>query len=366
MSTSTPVSYARWDGVGRGFTVVDVAVGPPGPGDLLVRVDLATVCGSDLHTVHGRRPAPAPSVLGHEQVGTVVATGADPPTCTDGAVAAVGSRVVWSVAASCGTCARCRVGLEPKCHALYKYGHEPLAEHEPLGGGFATHCLVRRGTAVTRVPDVVPDLVASPASCATATVAAALAAGPPDLTGRRVLVTGAGMLGLTAAAMAARAGAHVVVADPHPERRRHAADFGAAQAVEDGSATDPVDLAVEVSGAGDAVRVCLDSLAVGATAVLVGSVSPGPPVALDPERLVRGWQTVTGVHNYRPRDLQTAVDFLAAAHADHPFADLVTGRHALDDLDAATGTTGAPRRAVAPHDGPALRSGRPPARAGCC
>jgi D-arabinose 1-dehydrogenase-like Zn-dependent alcohol dehydrogenase len=88
--------------------------------------------------------------------------------------------------------------------------------------------------------------------------------------------------------------------------------------------------------------------------VLAGSVSPGPAVPLDPERVVQGLHSVVGVHDYRAADLQTAVDFLAAQHGAHPFADLVAGRFALDEIDAASAAAQrgpAPRQAVLPGAG---------------
>lgn len=197
------------------------------------------------------------------------------------------------------------------------------------------------------MPAGLPDVVAAPASCATATVAAALRAGGA-LGGRRVLVTGAGMRGLTAAAMAAEAGAEVTVLDPDPARRAAAGRFGA---VPGGPDPVDVDVAVELSGAPSAARTCLAALGTGGTAVLAGSVSPGDPVPLDPERVVRGLHTVVGVHNYRPGDLRAAVDFLAAHHDRYPFAELVGGRFRLDKLDLAVAAARAgdrPRQAVLP------------------
>jgi len=82
-----------------------------------------------------------------------------------------------------------------------KYGHEPFDASRPLTGGLATHCLLFPGTGVEVVPDTVPDEVAAPASCATATVAAVLAAAGSLQPGMRALVTGVGMLGITATAM---------------------------------------------------------------------------------------------------------------------------------------------------------------------
>lgn len=174
------VRYARWDGVGRPFTLVTTTTpGSPDEGEVLVRIDLATVCGSDLHTVNGKRPSPVPALLGHEQVGTVLAVGPGAPSCVDGTAVVPGMRVVWSVTASCGTCPRCLRDHPQKCRDLRKYGHESLDEQAPLTGGFATHCVLLPGTAIVAVPEGLPDAVAAPASCATATVAAAIAAAGP-------------------------------------------------------------------------------------------------------------------------------------------------------------------------------------------
>lgn len=345
--------YARWDGVGLPTSVHATPVPTDlAPGELLVGIDFATVCGSDVHTVTGRRVSPSPSILGHEQVGRVLALGAGPaPLTTGGDPVTVGMRVVWSVTDSCGTCPRCLAGAPQKCLHLRKYGHEPVGDDWLLNGGFATHCLVRSGTAVTAVPDELPDEVASPASCATATVVAVLRAAGRPLTGSRVLVSGAGMLGLTAVAIAHHAGAEVTAVDPHPARRELALAFGADRVLAPDQATPEVDVAVELSGAATSVAACLDALDVGGVLVLAGSVSPGPAVPLDPERVVRRLLTVVGVHNYRAVDLADAVDFLATHHRDHPFAALVEGRWALDQLDlalAAAGRGQAARQGVVP------------------
>ncbi|WP_222844516.1 alcohol dehydrogenase catalytic domain-containing protein [Saccharomonospora sp. CUA-673] len=119
-------------------------------------VDLATVCGSDRHTVGGRRSAPCPSVLGHEAVGRVVAAGA-------GAPAAVGERVVWAVTVSCGACDLCRGGRTAKCRRVRKIGHEPFDAGWPLSGGFAGHVVLPAGATVVSVPDGLPDTLAAPA-----------------------------------------------------------------------------------------------------------------------------------------------------------------------------------------------------------
>ncbi|GHJ47228.1 alcohol dehydrogenase [Catellatospora sp. TT07R-123] len=343
------VRYARWDGVGRPFTVVTCPEVEPAPGEVLVEIELATVCGSDLHTVAGRRSAPTPTVLGHEQVGRVVAVGE--PVGAQRCPVAPGDRVVWSVTVSCGACGRCARGMEQKCLRLRKFGHERIDDSWTLNGGFATHALLPAGTAVVPIPRGVPAGVAAPASCATATVAAVLDA-VSAVADRRVLVTGAGLLGVTATAMAAQAGAEVVVCDPDPGRRALAKRFGAAYVVAPDALPAEVDIALELSGAAAAVQGCLGALAVGGHAVLAGSVLPGPTVAIDPERVVRGLLQVTGVHNYRPAHLVRAVEFLSDNHDRFPFAELTGTPFGLSAIAAAVAAAdGSPalRQAVDPH-----------------
>jgi putative phosphonate catabolism associated alcohol dehydrogenase len=302
-----------------GVLLRDVELPDPGHGELLVRVDLATVCGSDLHTVSGRRAAPSPSILGHEAVGRVVAAGPD-------ADREIGERVVWSVTAACGRCARCRRGFTAKCERVRKVGHEAFTGDWPLSGGYAEHILLPAGVGTVAVPDEVPDAVAAPAGCATATVMAALEAGG-ELSGRRVLVYGAGLLGVTAVAACSVRGASVQISDPHPERRELAVRFGAGP--DDGG---PVDIAFDFSGSSAAVDAALSRLDLGGKLVLAGSVAPAPSVSLDPEAVVRGWLTVTGVHNYELRHLTRAVEFLTATVDALPWGDLIAGPVGLDAI----------------------------------
>lgn len=317
------------------------------PGEALVAVELATICGSDQHTCRGDRAAPAPLVLGHEQVGTVVA--ANHAVTVAGTPLAVGQRVVWSLVVSCADCPTCARGLPQKCRVGRRFGHEPLTDSWQLSGGFASHVQLPRGTAIVPVPEDLPAELLAPASCGTATACAALdAAGASVAPGEVALVSGAGLIGLTATALLASRGMRVVVSDPDPARRELASRFGAGAVADpcvppaagDSLATvlkgfGPPLLAVEASGAPTAVDACLAALDTGGVAVLVGSASPAGTVPLDPERLVRGLLTVRGVHNYPPYHLVEAVDFLVRDTDPGRFAGLVGASYPLTDLDAA-------------------------------
>lgn len=356
-----------WPGEGHTHEAVAVPGVRLAPGDVLAEVELATVCGSDVHTVLGHRQAPAPLVLGHEQVGRVVALGRGGAKTTDGHRVALGERIVWSVAVPCGRCVRCRRGLPQSCLSLQKYGHERMRRGWELSGGFATHTHILDGTPMVRVPEELPAEILAPASCATATVAAALEAASVivPLEGALVLVAGAGMLGLTATAMATEAGARVVVSDPIAERRDRALAFGAAGVADpDAVAGSPSGLAtvlaktggrspaptiaLELSGNPAAVRSLLSAVDVGGVLVLVGSVSPGPELGIVPEQLVRRLLTIRGVHNYAPRHLEQAVRFLIEAGDRYPFAEQVGETFPLGDVDRALVPAAHPRVAVRP------------------
>jgi len=289
-------SAALFDGPGLPLRLAEFALPPVGPGELLVRITACTICGSDLHTLAGRRPAPVPSILGHEALGLDVSTG---------------QRVTWSIMASCGHCPFCLRGLPQNCEALFKYGH---AKHETRpSGGLSEYIILRLGTTVLPVPDSLPDAVACPLNCATATIAACLRPAG-NLAAADVLIQGAGLLGLTAAALAAAAGAAQIHA-VHP----------------DSSSLPPVDFALELSGHSAA----LPPLRIGGLYVLAGAVFSTPPLPLDPETLVRRLLRIQGVHDYTPADLATALEFLLQHHHRHPFAELVPQSFPLSQINEA-------------------------------
>lgn len=346
---------------GQPLVMREFSVPALGPGEALVRVTCCTVCGSDLHTFRGDRETPVPTVLGHEIVGVVAALADDsPPADVEGVPLRIGERVVWSVAASCGQCFFCTHALPQKCTSLFKYGHERLTPGRELCGGLAEMCLLVRGAAVVRVPPELPDLVAAPGTCATATVAAALREGG-DCAGEVVVIHGAGMLGLTACAMAHTRGARLVIlTDPDADRLTRGGRFGAGVACAPSELDGVVrahtegrgaDLHLELAGVPEAITQGLDVLRIGGRSVWVGAVRPMSAVAVSPERVVRRLLRIVGVHNYQPADLTTSIRFLADTHARMPFAELVEHVFPLHEANAAleqAAATSAPRVAVTP------------------
>lgn len=300
-------------------------------GERLVQVRCATICGSDLHTVAGRRREPTPCVLGHEGVGVVVAA-------ADDQRAWLGRRITWSSSVGCGRCAACtRHGLPQKCREVFKYGHVGRDAGGALAGTYASHVLLHAGTHAVALPDELPDSIAVPANCALATMVAATEHLPPALD--VAVVQGAGLLGLYGTALLRAAGyRRVLVVDPDEQRLAAVPAFGGEPVT--GDATErvgagTVDLVVEACGQPEAVADGLRLLRPGGRYTLAGLVRPGPDLPLSGEQLVRRCLTVCGVHNYAPRHLDRAVQFLAEHHHHLPLADLVSPPWPLADIDAA-------------------------------
>ena len=312
-------------------------------GEALVRVTCCTICGSDLHTFTGARSESVPSILGHEILGVVDSVG-DPPLCDlAGNPLRVDDRVTWSTSITCGYCDRCQEGIPQKCRSLRKYGHELAKGRTALSGGLAEFVLLQPGSSVIKLQPDIPDEVVCPVNCATATVAAAIRSAG-SIAGKRVLIFGAGMLGLTAAAYAKSYGAtRVVVCDRIVHRLDRAARFGADLAIawhddlseltrslHAGECVDLFDVILEMSGDPAVVEVGCKMADISGSLVLVGTVMSCEPMRLDAEGIVRRLLSIQGVHNYAPIDLQSAIEFLYRFHDRFPFAGLVANRYPLE------------------------------------
>jgi alcohol dehydrogenase len=229
-----------------------------------------------------------------------------------------------------------------------KFGHEEIAPGRVLIGGMAEYCHLPEGTAIFRVPPEVSDAAASPANCATATVAAVFR-NAGALEDEVVVIHGAGMLGLTACAMAASGGARCVIAiEPDPRRRGKALRFGADVALD--SALGPAEIAarvkelsdgrgadagLEFAGYPESVELGVGLLRMGGRFVMAGSTFPSRLAQLDAEQLVRRMIRIAGVYNYSPEDLESALAFLAGAVNRFPFEDLVGASFPLREVNAA-------------------------------
>ena len=314
----------------------------------LVRVTLATLCGSDLHTVSGRRSVEAPCILGHEVVGIVAA-----PTqlrTADGKPLQEGDRITWSLTASCGACHFCvDKNLPQKCETLFKYGHARCVDTDALSGGFATHILIRPGTAIYQIPEAIKDTEVVPINCALATVLNGLAVIGIH-PGESAVVHGAGMLGIYATCYLREKGYDIVaVVDKNVNRLRIAERFGATHTFTPDATTTTdikaalqqltrgrgVDLAVEVSGAPTALADLMEWLSIGGKCLTLGYVYPHADLSVNAHQLVTKCLTLQGVHNYHPAVLGDALRFVEAHRTRYPFAELIGEIYPLTEIDTA-------------------------------
>lgn len=300
-------------------------------GEYLVKIGLSTICGSDLHTYVGRRSAPTPCILGHEAMGTVVAVGPGSPESY------LQKRVTWTLSASCGQCPPCQDwGLPQKCEKLVKYGHAPLTTDAMMNGCFASHLRLLKGTSVVTLPDNVSDALAAPANCALATMMSVVEALPKGTTS--VLIQGAGLLGLYGILLLQDLGCPTItIVDLDPERLALAKTFGATHTYlpDQLPPKGDYDAAVEVAGIASIVPEGLQRLRVGGTYILAGLVHPQSKLDLTGQQIIQKSITLKGIHNYAPRHLEKAIDFLHRFEAKPLLENLVSPPYPLEGIDEA-------------------------------
>ena len=332
------------------FVLKEFPVRPVKSREVLVRVTMSTICRSDIHSYEGRRPNPRPGILGHEIIGVIEELGETIDKDMRGDPLKVGDRITWSEYFFDGQCYYREVlDMPQKCNGVRKYGHDLAAEDPHFLGGFAEYCYILPGTWILKLPEELSDEEATPLNCGVATMASVTEAAEIGL-GDAVVVQGLGLLGLYGVAMAKARGARCVVGlDAVASRLDAAKKFGAdyvidiarisAQAVIDEVRTlcrpDGADAVIEVCGVPDVIPQGLQMLRTGGRYVLGGLVNPGANVTMDANILLRRWITMRGIHNYHPRHLIQALDFVMANRKRFPFKDIVDAKFALKDLDAA-------------------------------
>ena len=142
-----------------------------GPGEAVVRVQMAGICGTDVHLWLGQLPIPKPVILGHETVGVIEQLGPGLEKDWRGETLRMGDRVCWASSISCGECFYCRMKGQPtRCLTRKAYGISYNADEAPhLRGGYAEKIHLRAGTALFRIPDSLPTEAVVGAGCALTT-----------------------------------------------------------------------------------------------------------------------------------------------------------------------------------------------------
>jgi threonine dehydrogenase-like Zn-dependent dehydrogenase len=320
-------------------------------GDLLVRVDLAGMCGTDVHLHRGQLPIPLPVILGHESVGTIVAMGSPRPDWT-GRDLSVGDRVTWSVGLWCDQCWFCRVARIPtRCINRTAYGVSTPCDAPPhLLGGYAQYHYLHARCAVLKLPDDLPGEAVVGAGCALVTAIHGVE--KMGMTwGESVVIQGAGPVGLASMVVAKEAGACPVIMIGGPSGRLETARrFGAdividIDEVDDASARRGLVLEATEGRGADAVIECVgEPHAVvegwelcrdGGRYLVLGHYGDAGPTLLNPHVITRKELSVYGSWGSEPRHTVKALQLLRTRAARYPFAELISHRYRLDQVNDA-------------------------------
>lgn len=322
------------------------------PGALLVEVLAASVCGTDVHGWLGELTIPAdlPSIPGHEMVGRIVAVGPGAELDSFGTPLAIGDRVIWTHA-SCGHCPGCLEARDSaRCNSPQMYGYHNVDVFPYILGGFSRHSYVLPASGRIRVPDSVPDELASVAACAVRSAANAIEQVGRTTSDDVILVQGSGPVGLFATAMLASAdhGRLIVVGAPDA-RLKMAREFGAEKtisieefptpearfdAVLDAADGRMPNVLLEMSGGRTAFSEGLNLASHGARYVLMGQVA-GWETPVVPSRITMRNLTVRGAFSGSAKYYKQGLDFLVKHAQDFPFELLVSGRYKLSEVNEA-------------------------------
>ena len=276
-----------------GLWLEEVEVPEPGINDVLIQIEKASICGTDVHIYNwdpwARKTIPVPMVVGHEFVGRVAAMGANVHDLELGDLVSGEGHLV------CGRCRNCRAGRRHLCNHTSGVG-----VNRP--GAFADYLCIP----VTNVWHADPAIPQDVLSCFDPLGNATHSALSFDVLGEDVLITGAGPIGCMAAAITRHAGArHVVVTDVNPYRLELAARVGATQTIdvrerslatvmEELGMLEGFDVGLEMSGNGDALKDMLSAMCHGGKVALLGI--PGEDIAIDWNVVIFNGLTIKGIY----------------------------------------------------------------------
>lgn len=310
-----------------GLVLRDVPDPRPGPGEVRIQVTRASICGTDLHIYNWDEWAaanvPTPLTIGHEFVGRVDALGEGVETPT------IGQRVSGEGHIVCGTCRNCRAGREHLCRDT-----KGIGVNRP--GAFADYLVIPEHN-VYPIPDTISDDQASILDPFGNAVHTALGF---DLAGEDVLITGAGPIGLMAAAVCRHAGArHVVISDINEKRLALAAKMGASRAVVAGRENltevmaelgmkEGFDIGLEMSGAAPALDDMIESANNGAHIGLLGLYHA--PVTVDLNKAIFKGLQFKGVYGREMFD--TWHKGLAMLESGLDITPVITHHFAFEDF----------------------------------
>ncbi len=279
----------------EGIWQIDAEVPTPGPNDLLIQIHKTSICGTDVHIYNwdawSQQTIPVPMIIGHEYMGTVAELGSEVRGFK------LGDRVSGEGHITCGFCRNCRAGRRHLCRNTLGVG-----VNRP--GAFAEY-LVLPAVNAFKLPDEIPDDLAAIFDPFGNAVHTALSF---DLVGEDVLITGAGPIGIMAAAVCRFVGArHIVITDVNDYRLALAKQVGVSRALNvaqpdihlqgvmaELGMTEGFDVGLEMSGNAAAFRQMLSNMNHGGKIALLGI--PSTDTAIDWNQVIFKGLILKGIY----------------------------------------------------------------------
>lgn len=345
----------------------EVDIPSPSAREVLVRVEMAGVCGSDVHTWRGEIPRALPIVLGHEGLGTIAALGSQVRMDPAGQVFKEGDRVYWSPTRACYRCRACVIEKDPSaCENKSVYG--PVGAHNR--NSYADYAMLSLGDTVYRIPDDTPSDAIIAFGCAMPTVQQAFDRLGQIEMSRSFVVQGCGPVGLAGVLLARCLGlAPIVALDRFEDRLDLARAIGATHTVMVSADCTPAeriqkvraicenrggDIVLEATGNIHAFSEGLQFVARGGSYLIVGLWAGQGKASLDPHEVLRRNIRIIGSAYAGPSHFYRAIRVAQQFHKHVPMANVVTSRfHLKDALQALLAVQeGKPGKAI-------LEPGRP-------
>ncbi|MCU7554797.1 L-threonine 3-dehydrogenase [Alteromonas sp. ASW11-19] len=319
----------------KGIWLEDTPKPEVGHNDLLIKIRKTAICGTDMHIYNwdgwAQNTIPVPMVVGHEYVGEVVGMGEEV------AGFKVGDRVSGEGHITCGHCRNCRAGRRHLCR-----NESGVGVNRP--GAFAEYLVIPAFNAF-KIPDNISDDLASIFDPFGNAVHTALSF---DLVGEDVLITGAGPIGIMAAAVARHVGArHVVITDVNPYRLALAEKMGASRAVNVAKTkledvmnelgmSEGFDVGMEMSGVPSAFRDMLACMNNGGKVAMLGI--PPQDVAINWNEVIFKGLTIKGI--YGREMFETWYKMASLIQSGLDLTPIITHQFSVDDFQKGFDTMG--------------------------
>jgi len=322
-----------------------------GPGEAMIRVEMAGICGTDVHLWKGELPVPLPVILGHESAGRLEVLGEGLTHDWRGHPLSPGDRVTWASSVVCGECFYCRIKRQPtRCVGRKAYGISYCCDHAPhLRGGYAEWILLRAGSSIFRIPDSLAVDSVVGAGCALTTAIHGVERCPVQW-GDVVVIQGTGPVGLAALAVARQAGAgKIIVIGGPPHRLEQARQFGSQIAFDVNGVTAEerrgavieatggygADIVIECVGHPEAVNEGIELCRDGGRFLVLGQYANAGNISFNPHTITRKQLEIRGSWGFEPRHVDAALRLLALDGWAERFRRQVTHRFPLVEANQA-------------------------------